>query len=477
MRRTGYSRPYSPNGIGSAPATITREPHRPAVMQTKTTALLLALLTFVFAGCRFEINGSSSYTITTTTMVPDRTGPEFAKAFPDPAVLLTTEDITKTRKLLDTVPMPETDAHHDALRDVLAAAESVDSKHLVLLTEAVAINVRLKKSDKRKTGGQIQIHTTNGRTHIYSRMQGEYAPVIDELLLAGAKKLSDIGPESFGRLIVNTQEQKTVVALSDVLLEKSDDESDAALRKILKTIQVASIRHELCATVLLPRGRLNGKRADVAIESMSFDSNRANLIGAIYATRDSIDGETLYRHTKLQSFDSGRTKVVKLGAPKLSTISGATARRIVRLASFDSGKTDLLRILSSRIRLENSLEALDFLKLSSFDSARTANLKILLGGDFPKIRAGELAAFAKTASFDSDRQKILDLVAPHFDGQFTAASAKKLLNSFSFDSGRLSAVRTFSRSLQELSKEARMSILETFSFDSDRKRATMLIMK
>ena len=34
-----------------------------------------------------------------------RTGPDFAEAFPDPAMLIATADIEETRKLLDTVQL------------------------------------------------------------------------------------------------------------------------------------------------------------------------------------------------------------------------------------------------------------------------------------------------------------------------------------------------------------------------------------
>jgi len=227
-----------------------------------------------------------------------RTGPDFAEAFPDPAMLITTADIEETRKLLDTVQLPETDAHHDALLKALDDVEAIDSEHLVLLTEAVAIPPRLTDGAIKSIKSIIKA-VIDGREIVYSRGKGEFSHVIDDLLLAGAEKLSDVGPQSFGRLVAVAQTPETIVALSDILLERSDSGSTSDLAAILQEIPWDGTRTELCVEVLIPRGRLKGERADIAIESMSFDSGRTALIGAFYQSLDDLDAETLLRRVRL----------------------------------------------------------------------------------------------------------------------------------------------------------------------------------
>ena len=502
-----------------------------------------------------------------------RSGPDFAEAFPDPAMLIATADIEETRELLNTVQLPQTDAHHDALLKALDDVEAIDSEHLVLLTEAVAIPPRL--TEVETTIKSIIKAVINGRDFAYSREEGEFSHVIDELLLTGAKKLSDVGPQSFGRLVSVAQTPETIVALSDVLLERSDSGSTSDLEAILREIPWDGVRQELCIEVLIPRGLLKDERADIAIESMSFDSGRTALIGAIYKSLDALDAATLLRHVRLQSFDSGRTDVVEEGVavidriegsvavalvetagfdsgreailkallpkldriegsvavvlvetagfdsgreailkallpkldriegsvavvlvetagfdsgreailkallPKLDRIEGSVAVALVETAGFDSGREAILKALLPKLKLRNADEMLALVRTNSNDSGRLAILEIgtKLGSNFPAVRADDLVSYAQVGSFDSGRNEMLKLVAPHFKGGFTRQSATRLLGSFSFDSGRLDAVELFLEELQKLSEKDRYDVLRQFSRASSREEAVELLLQ
>jgi hypothetical protein len=431
-------------------------------MRALTSSLLLTLA-LLFQSCSVDIASS---------MVPARTGPQFQQAFPSADTLIKTTDVAGTRRTLDTIPLPETKEHHDALRAALDSVETIDSQHLVLLTEAVALPTRLANP---KSIRNISITSRDGRAHVLSRGDGEFSPVIDELLLAGAKKLSDVGPRSLGRLLSATQDVKAVVALSEILLERSDSGSTQDLESILEEMTFAGVRQDLCIEVLLPRGRLRGDRADIAIESMSFDSNRSKLIAAIYKSLDSLDAATLIRHTKLQSFDSGKIQVVGLGVPKLSTINGTDALKLVQTTSFDSGRKSILAELTGKLRLASTEEAMAFVRTNSFDSGRKDTLKTLLSGQFPSVSDDDLVQFASLGSFDDGRNELLKLVAPHFAGGFSRSSATRLLGTFSFDSGRLDVVRLFRADLQKMSEADRRQALRKFSMSSGRQTAQRML--
>ena len=439
-----------------------------------------------------------------------RTGPDFVEAFPDPAMLITTADVEETRELLHTVQLPETDAHHDALLKALNDVEAIDSKHLVLLTEAVAIPPRLTDGAIKSIKSIIKA-VVDGREIVYSRGKGEFSHVIDDLLLAGAKKLSDVGPQSFGRLVAAAQTPETIVALSDILLEQSDSGSTSDLAAILQAIPWDGTRTELCVEVLIPRGRLKGERADIAIESLSFDSGRTALIGAFYQSLDDLDAETFLRHVRLQSFDSGRTDVVEEGVavidriagslavalvetasfdsgreamlkallPKLDRIAGSLALALVRTNSYDSGREAMLKALLPKLDLRNADEMLALVRTNSYDSGRLAMLKVAvaLEANFPAVSADDLVSYAQVGSFDSGRNEMLRVVAPHFKDGFTKQSAARLLRVFSFDSGRLDAVELFREDLQKLSERDRRDILRQFSRASGREEAGELLLQ
>ena len=394
-----------------------------------------------------------------------RSGPDFAEAFTDPAMLITTTDIEETRELLHTVQLPETDAHHDALLKALDDVEAIDSEHLVLLTEAVATPPRLTDV---KTGIKSIIKAViGGRDLVYSgRGEGEFSHVIDDLLLAGAKKLSDVGPQSFGRLVAVAQTSETIVALSDVLLERSDSGSTSDLEAILHEIPWDGVRQELCVEVLIPRGHLKDERADIAIESMSFDSSRTALIRAVYQSLDELGADTFLRHVQLQGFDSGRTDVVEEGVAVIERIDGSLALRLVETAGFDSGREAILKALLPKLdRIDGSL-ALRLVETAGFDPGRESMLKALL----PKLDQidGMVALkLVETAGFDSGRESMLKALLPKLD-QIDGMVALKLVETAGFDSGRESMLKALLPKLDQIDADEMLALVRMNSSDSSR---------
>ncbi len=182
-----------------------------------TTHLLLPLFLVLPVACSgvSEVGG-----------IPVRNGPEFAQAFPEPSLLVTTLDPEEVSGLLATVQLPETDEHHQQLKQILQETDELATEHLLLLTEAVAMP-GISGVDGATT---TRIYTENSRTVVWSRGGGGYAPVVDELLLAGVSKLTDPSPANLGQLLEKTQEKETVVALVEQLASApgADDWDDGS---------------------------------------------------------------------------------------------------------------------------------------------------------------------------------------------------------------------------------------------------------
>ncbi len=393
-----------------------------------------------------------------------RSGPDFAEVFTDPAMLITTPDVEETRALLHTVQLPETDAHHDALLKALGDVEAIDSEHLVLLTEAVAIPPRL--TEVKTTITSILKAVIGGRELVYSRGEGEFSHVIDDLLLAGAKKLSDVGPQSFGRLVAVTQTPEAIVALSDILLARSDSGSTSDLEAMLREIPWDEVRRELCIEVLIPRGHLKDERANIAIESMSFDSGRTALIGAIYPSLDELDAETFLRHVRLQGFDSGRIDVVEEGVAVIDSIAGSLAVKLVETAGFDSGREAMLEALLPKLKAIDGMIAVELVEMAGFDSGREAMLEILL----PKLNsidADALLALVRMNSYDTGRNEMLEMLLPKLDA-IDADALLSLVRMNSYDAGREAMLEALLPKLDAIDADALLSLVRMNSYDSGR---------
>ncbi|MYC72277.1 MAG: DUF4476 domain-containing protein, partial [Gemmatimonadetes bacterium] len=179
------------------------------------------------------------------------------------------------------------------------------------------------------------------------------------------------------------------------------------------------------------------------------------------------------------SSDSGRLAMLEVLLPELDRIEGSGAVKLVETASFDSGRLAMLKALLPKLDLRDADEMLALVETNSSDSGRLAMLKIgvKLGWNFPAIRDDDLISYAEVCSSDRDRNEMMEVVAPHFEGGFTQWSATRLLWAFTFDSGRLDAVELFQEELQELSEQDRRYILREFSQGSSREKAEELLLR
>ena len=432
-------------------------------MKTLLRLLLPALCLMTVACSTWSVGGS----------IPTRDGPEFAKAFPDASVLVSTTDVREVRALLETVQLPATKEHHDQLIALVDEAEEFSAQHLLLLTEAVA-------RDPDLSNCVIITSSQNGTTFHWTRGAGEYAHVIDELLLTGAKKVSDPSPKHFGQLLGRTQTKQSLIALVRECEKVNDaddwdDGSASDLQAILEESLIDEIKLELCIDALLPAGRLDEERANVAVRSMAFDGGRKRLLTADYARRSSLSPEELLSHVVLMSFDEARTETVRQGAPLLAKVDGHQVLDLVETAAFDTGKVEMVQALASNIEFQSSPEVIAIVEAAAFDSGKEKILSALAAGSFLKLNGDDLVAFANTAAFDSGRIDILKTLHPHVDSALSADELRQVLHTCAFDSGRRQVVEIFVNELRRLPSSDREQILSCFAFSSDKKEARKIL--
>ncbi len=413
--------------------------------------------------------------------VPRRDGPPFAQTFPDAAVLATTNDVRATRETLWTTPLPETREHHDRLIAVLERTPSIDTDHLLLLTDAVAVPGRLARDAKGNESVQVSIVTGNdGIQIIRTRGKGEFTPVIDQLLTMGMSKLSDPSATNLGRLVGEAQSTETMIALSDHLLETCDSGSSGDLERMLKGIPFDEQRADFATIVLLPRGRLAGERQSIALETLSFDSTKERLMSAVYDSLDEVPVPMLLEHIELLDFDSGRSSVAKAASSRIGPMTGAEMLAMLERFDFDSGKVQAVQAMRTKIAIADFGDVLQIMDASDFESGANQILDLLLASAlpasaFPTLTAIDLGAACDAYSFDSGRIETLRKLEPHFQGTLDGESARELLNQFSFDSGKFECLQIFASRMNALPYDEQKLLLSSFDFDSDRERARDLL--
>lgn len=438
-------------------------------MLRRLTLALLPALVLSFAAC-------SSPGVHVWTAV-ERDGPPFAESFPDPAVLLSTRDVRGVRKVLANTPLPETDEHHEALLALVNEAPTIDTDHLLLISEAVAIPGRISREAVERADVAVALMQINGRTPtVVTRGGGEFAQVLDDILIAGAEKLSDPDAENLGRLLGATQFSATMERLCDPLLKRCDDGSEHALREMLEGIPFDDQRSEFLLSVLLPRGHLPPARQELALDSLSFDSNKTELVLELYDGARELDPDRVLRDLGKLSFDSSRSQVVNAAARRLGPIDRATTEAFLANASFDSSRTEMMMTLQPLVRLDGAEDVLALMQTCSYDSNREELLDLMLAGRFPKVSPHELADLVSVADYDSSRRSILDKVAPYVGGPMKPAEARCLLESFSFDESRLHAVRLFADDIRRYSADEKRELVQAISFSSNREEALFLLL-
>lgn len=437
----------------------------------KPSPLKFAIAAGIVAGIVYAVPlcGCAEYSF------PERDGPEFAVAFPDPSVLVHTTDPDGLRRVLDRTPLPDDPAHHAMLLGLLEDVDSLDTEHLLLLTQAVALPLRMGEEPSDLAISSVYV---NGKQVIVAtRGEGEWAPVVDELLLTGADKLTDPGATAFGRLINTTQSDEALTALTAKLDGPGwDDGSPEALDEILEEIDFNSVRTALCVKGLIPAGRLSADRVQTALEHADFDSDRLELLTAHYAGREQIGFDELLRHVRHMSFDDGRIQVVGLAADLIDSMNGQEFAQVVEASSFDSGRVQIVTTLAPKIRISTTGDAIGVLEHASFDSARKDMLEQLVErADQFDVDGDGILALVKLTSFDSTKADILRLVAPRLRVNLTPDEAGRLMRAFSFDSGRSEALEILRDRIAPIEDAGRKKVLAPFSFDSSREKAREML--
>lgn len=396
----------------------------------------------------------------------ERDGPPFAEAFPEPAALLDTDDVQATRRELARVRLPATREHHDGLLALLDGRERVTADQLLLLVEAVhlpAESVHISVSDASGT----VVYTPRG--------QGEFAPVVDELLLRGVDKVDGLTPRLAGRLMGRSHDDGTLDLLVQAWLPRVDDGSDEALHELVAGFHGSPALEPLLTRHLAPSGRLDGPAGWSLVERMSFDDGRLELIEVLLTRPTTVDGAVLERAVTAMAFDDGRARAAALLAQRLDTIDGETLLAVLGQLSFDDGRLRTLDHLAPRVSALDGALARRVLGVMSFDSGRQGALERLAASGRLVVGGQGLLGLVELASFDSGRLELLRQVLPHLEGDLGGEAARSLLAGFSFDSGRQQALEAVLARCGSLDRDQRQALVDCFSFDSNRDEAADLL--
>ncbi len=364
-----------------------------------------------------------------------RSGPRFEVAFPDPTVLVKTNEPLEVREQLAKVQLPPTTAHHDRLLELLRSQPRISAPHLLLLVEAVAL-----------PNDRVTMISNGNRSRVYTpRGHGEFAKVADQLIAEATFKLKDVDRASFGELLARTHSDATLARLADQLLRDLDDGSVTALQEILGGMAGSPAIEPFLVGYLAPQGRLDGERGWDAVGMLSFDDDRTALVRALATRQQPIAAVRLPALVASMSFDEGRTTVVQALAEKAAPVSPAIARDVVAKFSFDEGRQVACATLAKQGRLQ--------------------------------LRMDELVAMARLFSFDEGRLACVRKLAPSLTDDDAGEASRDLLRTFSFDDGRLGALEAILPKLQSASGPQRKNLLGTFSFASSRETAAGLLMR
>ncbi len=402
---------------------------------------------------------------------PKRDGPPFDEAFPDPSVLVTTDDVAATRALLATVQLLEDPARLEQLVTLAEEATSLDTDHILLLTEAVpAPWTYVVGNDGGGATWRIEWFSESG-----AEDRPVYEELSDRILTIGMSKWSDPGRRALGALLGRARGEDTLVALSEQHLARWDDGSPRALEEILGGMRSSFVTDTFVLEVLVPRDALEGERQWIAIDALAFDSERTEVMTALVERRGAADVPWLLEALRRLSFDSGRMTVVEAAEPRLAACDADQLRDLMTTFSFDSDRGRLLRALSDRVVFSDARDVCRTLKLFSFESDRKEGLETLLGARTLPVRSGDLVEFVALGDFDSTREDILALVEPHLAGTVTAGDLREVLQRFSFDSDRMDVLRLYAGRLAAPSHDDVERLVALFSWESERTEARRIL--
>jgi hypothetical protein len=347
----------------------------------------------------------------------------FAEAFPEPRELLTTQDPEGVHQQLLQVAIPADEAHRRAMLDLLRSVETVDAAHLSLLAAAMGgRHHRVAQDD-------------SGTFAWHARGDDVAAAATDELLLLGLERLGDVDRRNFGRLVGHTQSDAVLRAYVDRKLATVDDGSVAALQEILGGMSGSPATVPF-VQLLAERQALVGARGDAAFDSLVFDDDRLAVLATLLARPEPVDGERCLTVLRRFSFDEGRVQAFALFGDRFAELTPEQTGAAVATFTFDSGKEAAFASLakSGGLRLRDT-QLLDLVRLCLFDDSKLRCVQLLgpkLSGPIdPRAAEQILDAF----TFDSDRLRALELLAPHWRG-LDGADKARLRTTFLFDSAK-----------------------------------------
>lgn len=423
---------------------------------------LLPLLALLLGSCQ-----------TSSWIFPaERTGPPFAEAFVDPGVLLEPSGLEATRKRLSRTPLPYDEAHHEQLLQLVQQAEEIEVENLVLLAEAVALPSRRAGQSERSQGTHISVKVGEKWSSSFLREEGPYSHYVDEILLLGAPKLKNPSANKLGRLMAATQTRAAVVSLYEILGEQVDDRSTEAFKNILDGASFDPVRNDLLIGVYVARGELDQEKAELGLEALSFDDSRLAFIQAWVPTMTAFPSDRIAHLVGAFSFDDGRAEVARAFAnAPIGEISGETMRDLLDQFSFDDGRTEAMRALAPRVQIEDPRLLSKLIDEASFDDGRLEILRSAM----PCLVSAEAfgASMAQDCldefSFDGGRESAMEVLAPVIQIA-DLREVESLLETASFDDGRVNMVRSLAPRLRSLHGSPREleDLLEVFSFDSGR---------
>ena len=354
----------------------------------------------------------------------------FDDAFPDATVLLTTSDPEGVRAQLLELQVPRTEAHHARLLELLRGQQRINAANLVLLARAVDMPVR-------------SLHHANDLRWQWARPGEGDAVFLDTLLAEGLDRIGEIDRRWFGELIGLQQQRETLRRYCEHYLPQLDDGSATALQQMLAGMPGSPMVTPFVLDVVARRGQLDEARLWVALDAVSFDANRLELLRGLIDRGMVLSDAQVVRIMQSFSFDEGRGQALTLLAPRLATLPADCAQQALATFSFDSSRQHAFAELGRH-------EGLQF-------------------------TGAQLAAMAGLCSFDTGRIECVKALAPRVTGKPSGADARALLDGFGFDSHRLEAVQIMARHWRQLQKVEREELLGAFTFDSSRSAAAALL--
>ena len=391
----------------------------------------------------------------------DRTGPSFRDAFPDPSILLSSEDVGALRAKLSRTPLPTTLEHHELLGRTLEERSEVRTENLLLLTEAVSVwpEGAVQPSELPTTG------------------TGPYAEWVDRLLLEGAKRLEDFQPGLVGTMLERTQSPEGMAELAEVLVMLCDAGDPQTLVLLLDGFEDGDCQADFVIDTLMDRGVVVGEKRWLVLRALRSRAAMRRVANEVILRDPDFEAGTLATLLRQAQTDGARLEYLDLALEWLSFEDPADRCAVLQAFSFDRERYQALDrlLLESRSRPWTDEAWATVAATFSFDSTRLQMILDLWGGDrvrrfgeilpaaawleVPEERFGllrrvarrtgssvepvDLAVAASLFTQDQDRRLVLDNLRRHLDRLLTVKDAELILDEFDQGTGRIHVLSVF----------------------------------